>query len=346
MFSHAMRALPDGRSCTRVLVLAPILALLVLLVLPSGSAFARSPAQAKQSLQPSRPLAPATTISLNQGIGAISYNNMLYSFAIGSDNHLWADIWNGYTWHWSDLGVSPGNTKVGAVSYNNNLYVFLVGYDGHLWVDYWNRSTWGWYDQGVPPGGLTAMDGVGAVSSGNYLYVFVLGSDRHLWVDLWNSSSWGWYDQGTPPHWLLNAGDEAVISGNQISVFVQSVSDSVWLDQWNGSSWQWISLGSPPLSGGSADICGGAGAVTYNGTVDAFFGDCSGYDHLWVDQWNGSSWQWYDQGRPPGVSYQRGAGAISSGISLYVFLVATDWHLWVDYWNGSSWQWSNLGTPA
>ena len=345
MVAHTMQSLKDVPR-TRTLVFPPLIALLVLLVLPSGSALARSHATVRQSMQPSLPLATAANIGLNEGIGAVSYNNQLYAFAIGSDGHLWADIWNGYTWQWTDQGASPGNTKVGAVSYNNNLYVFVIGYNGHLWVDYWNRSSWGWYDQGVPPGGITAMSGAGVVSSGTSLYVFVIGSDRHLWVDYWNSISWQWYDQGTPPNWALNAGDGAVVSGNQIFVFVQVVSDSVWVDQWNGSSWQWTHLGSPQIPAGAVDVCGGAGAVTYNSTIDAFFGDCSGIDHLWVDQWNGSSWQWYDQGAPSGASYQRGAGAISSGIFLYVFLVATDGHLWVDYWNGSSWQWSNLGTPA
>ena len=51
--------------------------------------------------------------------------------------------------------------------------------------------------------------------------------------------------------------------------------------------------------------------------------------HLWVNWWNGSSWQWADQGRsitgtPDAVSYKG---------NMYVYVRRADGDLWVNWWS-------------
>jgi hypothetical protein len=196
-------------------------------------------------------------------------------------------------------------------------------------------------------GGGGVASGVGVVSYSNNLYAFVVGGDNHLWVDYWNRSSWQWSDQKTPPGDSVYEGIGAVSYGNDLDVFVQSGNNHLWMDFWDGSTWRWLDLGTPPGGVTLALTNAGVGVASYSNNLYVFVRgvDPHGVTHLWVDYWNGSSWQWADQGTPPGgVTVDAGVGVASYSNNLYVFVKGNDQHLWVDYWNRSSWQWADQGT--
>jgi hypothetical protein len=62
-------------------------------------------------------------------------------------------------------------------------------------------------------------------------------------------------------------------------------------------------------------------------------------NHLSVNWWDGSRWQWADLGTPPGTGVGQVLGAVSVAEHPYVFVNSTDGRLWINWWNGSSWQW-------
>ena len=73
-------------------------------------------------------------------------------------------------------------------------------------------------------------------------------------------------------------------------------------------------------------------------------------NHLHVNYWNGSQWQWADQGTPPGTTMADAPGVITyrEGTQpqrIYAFVRGANNHLYVNYWNGSQWQWADQGTP-
>ena len=69
--------------------------------------------------------------------------------------------------------------------------------------------------------------------------------------------------------------------------------------------------------------------------------------NLWVNWWNGSAWNWSNQGQPSGAGIVSSMGAITvDGGRPYAFIKGSDGNLWVNWWNGSAWNWSNQHTPS
>jgi hypothetical protein len=52
----------------------------------------------------------------------------------------------------------------------------------------------------------------------------------------------------------------------------------------------------PQMPPASVSVVGGVGVASYSNNLYVFVTGLS--DHLWVDVWNRSSWQWADQGAP------------------------------------------------
>jgi hypothetical protein len=236
-------------------------------------------------------------------------NERLYVFARGSDGHLYVNYWNG-AWHWADQGkptTAPITGDPGAVTYvgssaERRIYAFARGSDGHLYVDYYNGSGWHWADQGKPaaatvvstPSVVTYVGSSGA----QLIYAFERGSDGHLYVNYWNGA-WHWADQGKPAAATV-AGDPSVITFvdalglQRIYAFERGSDGHLYDNYWNGA-WHWADQGKPA----AATVTGDPGVLTY---VDGLghqriysFAHGSN-DHLYVDYYNGSGWQWADQG--------------------------------------------------
>jgi hypothetical protein len=208
---------------------------------------------------------------------------------------------------------------------------------------------WSWGDQGTPPGLGISQGGIAiaAVEYDDRLYVFVQASDGHLWVNWWDGSSWQWADQGTPPG-LTVAYDYSVAvvadANDNLYAFVQGSDGGLWANQWDGNSWQWEGYGGPPAAARGPGNIGAPAAVTYQNRVYVFVQAFSG--HLWVLWRDGNTWQWADQGTPPGLTIETQAiAAITYEDRLYAFARASDGHLWVNWWDGNTWRWADQGTP-
>jgi hypothetical protein len=307
--------------------------------------------------------------------GVIEYRNnapqRIYAFARGSnDGKLYVNYWDGSQWQWADQGKPPGTTvdsMPGVVTYadgSQRIYAFVKGADGRLYVNYWNGSQWQWADQGVPQG--TTVIGHPTVityredKQPQRIYVFVRGADGNLHVNYWNGSKWQWANQGKPPGGDISAWPSAITyrEGTQpqrIYVFVVG-NNKLYTNYWDGSQWQWANQGNP--SDGQ-DLYLEVGATTYQESAQpqriyAFVRRTDG--HLWVNYWNGSKWQWANQGKPPGTSLVGGPAVTTyqdppvgqqgqKPQRIYAFLRGENDHLWVNYWNGSQWQWADQGTP-
>jgi hypothetical protein len=131
---------------------------------------------------------------------------------------------------------------------------------------------------------------------------FVSGTNGHLYMNYWNGSQWQWADQGTPPGAKMGQRAPGVITYLQegtprISAFVRGANSRLYVNYWNGSQWQWANQRKPL---GTTVGQGASGVITYlqEGTqrVHAFVRGANG--HLYMNYWNGSQWQWADQGAP------------------------------------------------
>jgi hypothetical protein len=286
----------------------------------------------------------------------------IYSFAQGNNYHLVVNYWNGSSWQWADQGLPAGASQVfypSAITYlsgsQQRIYVFAQADNGHLVVNYWNGSSWQWADHGLPAGASQVQNptAITYLSGGQqWIYVFAQASNGHLVVHYWNGSSWQWADQGLPAgaSGVLPSSVITYLSGSQREIYVFGTADNghVVVHYWNGSSWQWADQGLPE----------GASSVNYLSAITYLSGGhrliyvfgTTTEGHLVANYWNGSSWQWADQGLPAGASAVDGASAITylSGTQqlIYAFSTAYNGDPVVNYWNGSSWHWADLGLPA
>ena len=118
------------------------------------------------------------------------------------------------------------------------------------------------------------------------------------------------------------------------------------------SIWKWANQSKPA----GVTISGPVGVLTMMDTPTSaqrpyvFVRGSDG--NLWVNWWNGSVWNWANQGNPPGVATIGGPVGVltmmdtpTSAQRPYVFVQGSDGNLWVNWWNGSVWSWANQGNP-
>jgi hypothetical protein len=185
----------------------------------------------------------------------------LYVFAIGDNNHLEVNYWDGAAWHWADQGLPAGMSGIAvppmAITYmdgagHQRIYAFCVGSNLHLVVNYWDGFSWHWADQGLPAG-ASWVAGPNAVTyvdaTGNQrIYVFAEGSNNHLVVNYWNGSGWHWADQGLPAGttalYYPNSITYVDAAGNRrIYAFADANTDHLVVNYWNGFDWAWADQG-------------------------------------------------------------------------------------------------------
>ena len=132
---------------------------------------------------------------------------------------------------------------------------------------------------------------------------FVRGANGHLEANWFDGEQWHWIDQGTPPNTTVASVPSATTyqvsadsSGLRVFVFVRGANGHLEVSLWDGTQWQWVDQGTPP----NTTVATAPGATTFalNGTqqIFAFVGGADG--HLEVNQWDGTQWQWIDQGTP------------------------------------------------
>jgi hypothetical protein len=123
---------------------------------------------------------PSATVTLSRtcSVSFFDYTRQsLFTFAVGSDGHLWAHSGDGAIWTWEDLGTPPGTSVATeanipqAVTYLTNIkkgkpltseeaiWVFVLGTDNHLHACYspgWGLG-WNWEDRGTPAASIGAL---------------------------------------------------------------------------------------------------------------------------------------------------------------------------------------------
>jgi hypothetical protein len=169
-----------------------------------------------------------------------------------------------------------------------------------------------------------------------------------------NGTSWQWSNQGMPQNIVFDQEVSAVAVGNRPYAFVlghdprgPGAPDDrhLWMNWWDGTSWKWSDQGNPG-PGRLFDWYEGISAVAANSRPYAFIRG-SLDEHLWMNWWDGTSWQWSDQGTPPGRRVLAGAlDAVTAGNRTYVFTECDDAHVWVNWLDEQgSWHWSDQGSP-
>jgi hypothetical protein len=123
-------------------------------------------------------------------------------FGIGSDGHVWTNVWTegtrpatgGWNPEWRPL---PGQAtfldeqRIAAVSLAiDNLELFVIGYDGRIWTNVWAEGGGGWNAEWLPLPGqavFSAKQRIAAVSrAASNLDLFVIGNDGRLWTNEWS----------------------------------------------------------------------------------------------------------------------------------------------------------------
>ncbi len=198
-------------------------------------------------------------------------------------------------------------------------------------------------------------DGLGAITypeaGTNRIYAFKGLSNGHLFVHYWDGSSWSWADQGAPPGSRAVDQPSAVTytaaGPRHIYAFVRGANGRLFVNWWNGSAWQWADQGSPP----GTTAASAPSVITYlEGTRQRIYAFVRGANgRLFVNWWNGSVWQWADQGAPSGTTVADAPSVVTYQITerrIYAFVRGTNGRLFVNWWNGSRWQWADQGMPA
>lgn len=293
-----------------------------------------------------------------------------------SPGNLWINRWNGSTWTWQDQGRPPGinllDISVGHFSVitmkdtptsPERPYAFVFGSDGNLWVNWLQGVNWNWTNLGKPPGvninrfmgALTVMD---TPTSPQRPYVFVRCGDNNLWVNYWDGATWSWANQGKPPGLNVDYPVGATTMMNTPTsyqrpyIFVKCNDGSMWVNWWDGANWNWANQGKP--GGMNFDL---GMVITVMDTPTSMqrpyvFVHNMVDGNMWVNFWDGSAWQWVNNGRPQGLTIRHQAGAITvkdspgSFQKPYVFVTCSDGHMWRNFWDGSAWLWVDHGQPA
>jgi hypothetical protein len=263
-------------------------------------------------------------LSMNS-ISAVTYvdpagNRRIYLFGISSgfgvsSGRLFTNFWNGSYWQWADNGAPNGTSPAGteAVTYlddegERRIDVFCFGYVNgsyQLFSNSWNGSSWNWVSHGGSHlGGYSSTVTFTDASGVGRVYDFV-DRDDSLYTHFWSGSYWSWLNLSRPPltQGMIVRGVAAIAYTDSSSIRRMQAfmlfDGNLFSRTWNGSVWAaWMSHGLPAGSSAVNNIT----ALTYFDSRAGvqhihLFTNCA-ESHLCVRYFNGSSWQWLDNGAP------------------------------------------------
>jgi hypothetical protein len=257
----------------------------------------------------------ATTFTDDNGVRRI------YALALRTNTgvnsyRLATHFWNGNAWNWADLEFDttnpynqPSFTEVTNYIGNDGrrrMDVFSAGGDAqallrHSWVEaVWNMSNLGGHADRY----ATVVNFMN--SAGNrQVDTF---AKHPAYLTIWDRHGGGWTEVGKPAaesgtaQGFISATTYSDGSGfPRINLFGEW-NNRLYVRSWINLTWQpWTDLGRPSSS--STEGVENTTAITY---LDSRGGDQYTWvfmtggpqDHLYVNWWNGSSWQWYDRGTP------------------------------------------------
>ena len=208
------------------------------------------------------------------------------------------------SWRTLGNGDTFGQTAV-AYTYGGIHYFDVFASDtsinptGDIYRDAWHGYSGStWTDQSHPSGlgGIIGMSAVTYPTSGApYIYNFTTSQyTNDLYVDYGTGTFWQWADQGNPGVGVSSP--SALTVGSNLYAFCAGSNGNLYVNYWNGA-WHWADQGHPSTT---YDVVPSpSSSIAYNDGVQRIyvFGVGANGD-LCVNYWNGSSWQWADQGHP------------------------------------------------
>ena len=203
---------------------------------------------------------------------------------------------------------------------------------------------------------LAFADGAGVITypdaGTNRIYAFTGLSNGRLFVHYWDGSTWTWADQGAPPGTTV-AGQPSAITYitaagvRRIYAFVRGANGHLLVNWWDGTSWQWADQGLTP----GTKAASAPSVITFREggqqRIHAFVRGDNG--RLLVNSWNGTTWQWTNQGAPTGTTVTDAPSVVTYQITerrIYAFVRGLNGHLFVNWYNGFAWQWADQGMPS
>lgn len=240
------------------------------------------------------------------------------------------NYWNGVVWQWADLGNAPCTSQLGTPLYATSYEVNGVhridvrtASTTNLCALTWNGSSWQWYSLSDPGGGGTIWPFSLSVvtyrdaSAVQRLYTFLgrpfQGAPRTWWMHYWTGFSWKWATLGAPPPPNDSVNQASAITyadsshTQRIYVFAQGNGEApaepkLFLQHWDGLASNWVDMGLP--AGHSSVMYPHALTFTVRESgTDPLSGQQRIYvfargsnGNLVVNIWNGSTWQWRDNG--------------------------------------------------
>ena len=218
---------------------------------------------------------------------AAVYNNRLYLFAVGIDDHRhYVNSFEGQNWSgWSAL-PSDGTTELAdtAVVFQNRLCLFSIGIkDHHHYLDSFDGQNWsGW--SAIPGGGTTQIADA-AVTYKNRLYLFSIGTnDHHHYVNSFDGQNWsGW--KALPGTGTTNLADTAAVLNDRLYLFAIGTNDHHhYTNSFDGQKWAgWSAL----PGGGTTELPDAA--ITFGNSLYLFAIGTNDHHH-YVNSFDGQNW--------------------------------------------------------
>jgi hypothetical protein len=290
------------------------------------------------------------------------------AFAVDGSNHLQTNWWNGSSWPWSTVSTTQtaaaGSPVTFRVSDRNMVWVFSLTPSGGMLANWYDGLSWQspptvWTDKTLyaDPSAVVYRDygkGNGKFAEAPLkLRVFsVDGSglvDRH-----YDGANWSWEALGQPSG-TLAARVSAVnfrdwgLTEESFYAFVGGTDNNLYLRYGNGSPSTWPAwtgnLGGPSGAGGSPGTA--ISFRNFNARVIYYWTTVGG--NLWTYYWDGSSWNWSNQGNP-GTNVQGQLSASTWTVDgtrwMSIYVVDANGSLHERVWNNvDGWSWVQHGKP-
>lgn len=322
-----------------------------------------------------------SVISYRQG----SQPRRIHAFAVGNYtrlgqtgpngiSYLYRNYWDGYRWHWQNQGNPTNgreslNAEASVVTYGaSNLsqywYAFVTASDGHLYANHWNGFRWSWEDRGTPPSttcwGSPASINFPGTNLREEIHTFVIGTSGKLYTNYLDLSSWfgrgtwRWQALGQPSNTRV-IGTPRVITyidrngTRRIYVFMIGEDKNLYTCYRVGSgSWRWANQGKP-----NVNLRGLPSVVTYKdnriGKQRIYIFNLGDDENLYVNFWDGTRWQWANQGKARNARLISSVRAVSykdeaNREQIFAFVEAgrgglATGELYANHWDGGKWEW-------
>lgn len=127
--------------------------------------------------------------------------------------------------------------------------------------------------------------------------------------------------------------------------------DNLYVTYWDGAQWKWANQGKPADTTGLTPDT--PGVISYLNTASgktliyAFVWGAN--SNLYVNYWDGSKWQWANQGKPGAtIELVSAPRAITyweqqpNVDRIYAFAGTSSGYIYANYWDGTKWQWVKL----